>query len=98
MNQIKTLFSEIDLDHDGWISYEVYFFFLKQYFGGMSIAAQKPTYQAEIKIGKLSEDQNLMYALQKLSVLERFVRLLLDQLKEICMQYDFNKNMVFEPE
>ncbi len=43
-SQIKTLFNEIDLDHDGWISYEVYFFFLKYYFGSLSIAAQKPKF------------------------------------------------------
>lgn len=32
-------FKVIDLDHDGWISYEVYFQFLRYYFGGASIAA-----------------------------------------------------------
>jgi len=36
---IDTIFSEIDLDHDGWISYEVYFTFLKYYFGSLSVAA-----------------------------------------------------------
>lgn len=44
-DQMKQLFSEIDLDHDGWISYEVYFFFLKYYFGSLSVAYQKPNFK-----------------------------------------------------
>jgi Ca2+-binding EF-hand superfamily protein len=36
---INLLFSEIDLDHDGWITYEVYFVFLKYYFGSRSAIA-----------------------------------------------------------
>jgi len=47
--QIKELFSEIDLDNDGWISYEVYFFFLKYYFGSLSAAAQRPNFKIEHK-------------------------------------------------
>ncbi len=35
----EKLFSEIDLDYDGFISYEDYFIFLKQYFGSKSYAA-----------------------------------------------------------
>jgi Ca2+-binding EF-hand superfamily protein len=30
------LFHEIDLDKDGWITYEDYFAFLKEYFGSLS--------------------------------------------------------------
>ena len=33
--EIKTLFREIDLEKRGWISYEIYFFFLKYYFGSL---------------------------------------------------------------
>jgi Ca2+-binding EF-hand superfamily protein len=36
---LDSLFKVVDLDHDGWISYQVYFLFLKFYFGGASIAA-----------------------------------------------------------
>lgn len=43
--QLKMLFSEIDLDHDGWISYEVYFFFMKYYFGSLSAASQQPKFK-----------------------------------------------------
>lgn len=33
--QIARLFKEIDLDKSGWISYEIYFLFLKYYFGSL---------------------------------------------------------------
>lgn len=33
--QISRLFKQIDLDKTGWISYEIYFLFLKYYFGSM---------------------------------------------------------------
>lgn len=36
---LNSWFKVIDVDQDGWISYEVYFQFLKYYFGGGSIAA-----------------------------------------------------------
>lgn len=36
---LDSWFKVIDLDQDGWISYEVYFQFLRYYFGGASIAA-----------------------------------------------------------
>ncbi len=41
----ELLFNEVDLDKDGFISYEDYFIFLKEYFGsksGMDDAAVKP--------------------------------------------------------
>lgn len=52
--QLKTLFSEIDLDHDGWITYEVYFFFLKYYFGSLSAASKQPKFTIEHKQGSFS--------------------------------------------
>lgn len=33
--QISRLFKEIDLEKTGWITYEIYFLFLKYYFGSM---------------------------------------------------------------
>ena len=39
---IDLLFSEIDLDHDGWITYVVYFLFLRYYFGSCSPVAKEP--------------------------------------------------------
>jgi Ca2+-binding EF-hand superfamily protein len=35
--ELKLLFSEVDLDHDGWISYADYFKFLRFYFGSESV-------------------------------------------------------------
>ena len=34
-NEIKTLFRQLDLEKKGWITYEVYFLFLKYYFGSL---------------------------------------------------------------
>lgn len=44
---IDLLFSEIDLDKDGWISYEVYFLFLRYYFGSLS-----PVVNEDFKVEK----------------------------------------------
>lgn len=38
--ELELLFSEVDLDKDGWISYIEYFEFLYLYFGSGSIAAE----------------------------------------------------------
>ena len=38
---IDLLFSEIDLKKTGWITYEVYFLFLKYYFGSQNIVFTK---------------------------------------------------------
>ena len=38
--EAETLFREVDLNKDGWISYQEYFEFLIHYFGTESIAAQ----------------------------------------------------------
>ena len=40
----------------------------------------------------------MLALLHKLNVLERFVRLIMDQLKEICKSYDYNHNMIYEAE
>jgi Ca2+-binding EF-hand superfamily protein len=42
-NIIDLLFSEIDLNKSGWITYEVYFLFLKYYFGSQNIVFKKNT-------------------------------------------------------
>lgn len=40
--EYEHLFNEVDLDHDGWIKYEDYFMFLREYFGSLSVAANGP--------------------------------------------------------
>lgn len=37
---IDEWFSVIDVAKEGWVSYEVYFMFLRNYFGSSSVAAQ----------------------------------------------------------
>lgn len=94
--QIDLLFSEIDLDHDGWISYEVYFLFLKYYFGSLSLCViNKPVEVHEVI---LSDDEKFLLSLANLSVWDRFWRIYYDQLKAIFLSFDANKNLVFEPD
>jgi Ca2+-binding EF-hand superfamily protein len=90
---LSLLFSEIDLDHDGWISYEVYFLFLRYYFGSQSVASE---HVEPAVLKKLSADEEYLLSLQNLSAWDRFVRLLTDQLRSIFQRYDFNKNTLFE--
>lgn len=92
--QIRLLFSEIDLDKTGQISYEIYFLFLKYYFGSLR-AAGKEINKAEIKV-QVDPDQDWLNGLKGLSALDRFIRLLLDQLRNIFLRYDYNKNLLFE--
>jgi len=39
--ELEVLFSDIDQDNDGWISYKTYFEFLRTYFGSMSVVRQE---------------------------------------------------------
>lgn len=85
---IDLLFSEIDLNKSGWISYSVYFLFLKYYFGSQNIVFKKNL--------QLDEWEEWLLTLKGLSPMDYFVRLILDQLRKIFMMYDTNKNLVFE--
>lgn len=91
--QIHRLFTEIDLEKSGWISYEIYFMFLKYYFG--SLRTSGTTITTTVK-EVVDPDAEWLKSLSGLSALDRFIRLLLDQLKNIFARYDFNKNMLFE--
>lgn len=94
---LDSWFKIIDLDQDGWISYQVYFLFLKYYFGGASIAALDDIDTSVVKCPvPLSEDQAFFNSLKDLNPFERFSRILIDQLKNIFFKYDYNKNQVFE--
>lgn len=44
---IDLLWNEIDLNKSGWITYSVYFLFLKYYFGSQNIVFKKNTEQSE---------------------------------------------------
>lgn len=91
---LDILFKEIDLDKDGWISYEVYFLFLRYYFGSLSAACKGEVKPVESK--PLSEDELFLKGLEGLSAWDRLYRIICDQLREIFMRYDHNKNQVFE--
>lgn len=101
---IDSWFKVIDLDQDGWISYEVYFQFLKYYFGGASIAALETVHivpkgklsQCKDTGAVLTEDQRFLENLKNLPLFERFQRIIIDQLRDIFFRYDHNKNKVFE--
>lgn len=87
-NIIDLLWSEIDLNKSGWITYEVYFLFLKYYFGSQNIVFKKNT--------ELDEWDEWLLTLKGLGPMDYFVRLILDQLRKIFLLYDTNKNLVFE--
>lgn len=91
---ISLLFKEIDLDHDGWITYVIYFLFLKYYFGSASLARIDTI--KDNKPVQLSADQKFLLELKDLSPWDRFVRILIDQLRTIFFLYDYNKNQIFE--
>jgi hypothetical protein len=87
---IDLLWSEIDLNKAGWITYQVYFLFLKYYFGSLNMSARQ--------VVQVDEWAGFILTLKGLGPLDYFVRLILDQLRRIFLLYDDNKNLVFEPE
>jgi Ca2+-binding EF-hand superfamily protein len=90
---IDLLFSEIDLDNDGWITYVIYFLFLKYYFGSLSLCGKVESKPVE---PVLSDLDKFLLAYKDLSAWDRFVRIIVDQLRVIFFRYDANKNQVFE--
>jgi hypothetical protein len=85
---IDLLWSEIDLNKSGWITYQVYFLFLRYYFGSQNVVFKK-SFQTD-------EWADWLLTLKGLSPLDYFVRLILEQLRKIFLLYDSNKNLVFE--
>ena len=83
--EVETIFREIDLQRSGWITYEIYFTFLKYYFGSLR---PEPIV--------VNPDQAWIDAYDGLSPLDRFLKQLLDQLREIFFRFDYNKNNLFE--
>ena len=85
---IDLLWSEIDLNKSGWITYQVYFLFLRYYFGSQNVVFKK--------CFEMDEWADWLLTLKGLSPLDYFVRLILEQLKKFFLLYDSNKNLVFE--
>jgi hypothetical protein len=84
---IDLLFSEIDLDRSGWITYVVYFLFLKYYFGSSSLAGS-----GKSKVRAQSDYERFMAQYEGLNPWDVFVRIIVDQLRIIFFRYDYNKN------
>jgi Ca2+-binding EF-hand superfamily protein len=78
-DELKHLFHEVDLDHDGWISYKEYFEFLRAYFGSQSLVYR------ERLTGTIVVKEYDPYS--KLSLEERFARITIDQLLKILQLY-----------
>ena len=93
---IALLFKEIDLDGDGWITYVVYFLFLRYYFGSLSVAREEQVREEKDKKVALTAEQEFLNSLKDLNPWDRFVRILVEQLRNIFFLYDYNKNLLFE--
>lgn len=85
---LDLLFSEIDLDKTGWITYGVYFLFLKYYFG-----SQNTVFVNNVEV---DQEEEWLLTLKGLNPMDYFVKLLMDQLRRVFLLYDDNKNFVFE--
>ena len=82
----ELLFSQIDLDKDGYISYEDYFIFLKEYFGTKSGLSEPPINKAPSE-DKFTVDNGAA---------QRFAKLIYTQLKITVMQIDYHRKMKLE--
>ena len=85
----------MDLDGDGYISYEDYFVFLKEYFGSKraSAAIDPPVDKPQPPPPQPPPQDD--FAVHN-SACERFAKLIYNQLKITAMQIDYNHKMKFE--
>lgn len=93
----ELLFSEVDLDKDGYISYEDYFIFLREYFGTLSAIYdddvipnqhhQEPDSHNPVPDGFSIDNR----------ATERFAKLIYSQLKITVMQLDTGKRLYLDP-
>lgn len=71
--------------------------FLKYYFGSLSLGRLDTlSVKKNTSAPVLSEDQKWLLSLANLNAFDRFVRIIIDQLRKIFYNYDYNKNMIFE--
>ena len=73
----------MDLDQDGYISYEDYFIFLKEYFGSKSGLAEPSAKPAPPQDNFVVDN----------GAAERFAKLIYTQLKITVMQIDYHRKM-----
>ncbi len=86
-DEYEHVFNEVDLDHDGWIKYEDFFVFLKEYFGSQSVAANTPLQQQPDSAVTPETYQHIQFPQQK------FARLIYTQLKVNVMEHDLTKSL-----
>lgn len=78
----------LDVNKDGWITYQLYFLFLKYYFGSLSEAAKDTKNPYDLSSTNVDNSE--------LSPWDRFIKLLHDQLRVKFLIYDSNQNNLFE--
>ena len=47
-------------------------------------------------MGTIDKDVQILQNMSGMNIIDRFVKLILDQLRDICIQYDVNHNMTYE--
>jgi len=90
--ELTVLFSEVDLDKDGWISYKHYFEFLMAYFGTKSEVGLETRRDNEF-LKLVSKDSSL-----GLSPEQRFAKLVMREMKFLLEDYNpfhtFDENLI----
>lgn len=91
----ELLFSEVDLDKDGYISYEDYFIFLREYFGTLSAI-----YDEDVIPSHHPDPENHNPVPDGFSIdnraTERFAKLIYSQLKITIMQLDSGRKLYLD--
>lgn len=88
----EKLFSEVDLDYDGFISYEDYFVFLKEYFGSKSYAASQTNIEPPPPKEQKKPEETFVDGNGETNN-ERFAKLIYSQFKILVMDKDKNRNL-----
>jgi Ca2+-binding EF-hand superfamily protein len=80
--ELTVLFSEIDLDNDGWVSYKTYFEFLTLYFGSKS--------EVSLESRRDNEFQSVVrkHSSLNLSPEQRFARIIMREMKYLLDDYN----------
>lgn len=81
--ELSTLFGDIDSNKTGWISYQQFLEFLKDYFGARSLVRIESTNKKDEKVETLVRKDSL----SSLSAGDKFARLVIDELTKILKNY-----------
>lgn len=90
----ERLFNEVDLDRDGYISYQDYFIFLREYFGTQSQAFEIEEKEEKLPPPPPKPVEPKIIDGNGETPQQRFAKLIYTQLKVSIMQKDLNKNLV----